>query len=376
MFSRAMGRQVLPVWPIPVLLVAGCGHAGGPATPPEYVLGPPAILVPEESGTLASPTGIALDSAGTLYVLDRMDKRIVRVAPDGSITGRIGRSGQGPGELTDPLAFGVDAGDSVRVFDFGTGAIQVFSTGGTYVRQYRADIRGIPSRIGFGPDGRVAYSGTHPTSEGALVAELDRSGAQTGLLDSLVRAETAIPEDLIDQVHQRRLPDFMRNSALPVLTADGGAWLFLQTEAVLDHLTAAGTRDVREKVNVPEMTAIADAYFKWYARVHVPDMLRYFAYLEDAAVTDGSVWLLWQVPADQPGLITLHDNRGRLCARLLLRGVGEDAQDPDGTMRSPRRRLAVDARRSRIYVLDQNTAQVWAFATPVTSAATLTCGSG
>jgi hypothetical protein len=376
MFSIAPGRRRAPVRLMLLFSVAGCGHAAAPATPAEYVLGPPEVVVSEQSGVLASPTDLTLDSGGSLYVLDRMDKRIVRLSADGRVAGTIGGSGQGPGELTDPLAFGVDAGDSVRVFDFGTGAIEVFSATGTYVRQYRPDIPGIPSRIEFGPDGRVAYGGTHPTSQGALVAELDQSGVQTGLLDSLVSAETTIPTDLLEQVHQRRLPGFMRNSALPVLTRDGGAWLFLQTEGVLEHFKADRTRDVRQKVDVPEMTGIAEAFFNWYAHVQARDMLRYFAYVADAAATSGSVWLLWQTSADQPALITLHDSKGHLCARLLLHGVGEDAQQPDGEMSPPRRRLAVDARRSRIYVLDQNTTQVWAYAVPVTSADTSACSTG
>jgi hypothetical protein len=368
------GRWGGAVW-VMVLLGSGCGRAPVPLTPVEYVLGPPEVVVSEESGALASPTDLTLDSQGTLYVLDRMDKRIVRVTPDGRSAGTIGRPGEGPGELTDPIAFGVDAGDSVRVFDFGSGAIEVFSGTGVFVRQYRPDIVGIPSRIEFGPDGRVAYAGTHPTSEGALVAELDQSGTQTGLLDTLVRAETTIPPDLLEQVHQRRLPDFMRNSALPVLTGDGGAWLFLQTEAVLEHFAVDRTRDVRRRVAVPEMNAIANAFFDWYARVQAPDMLRYFAYLQDATATPGSVWLLWQTAADRPGLITLHNSRGDLCARILLRGVEEDARQTDAEMRPPRRRMAVDVSRSRVYVLDQSTAQVWAFPVPVTSAATLACSA-
>jgi hypothetical protein len=373
--TKTTRGSILP-WATAVLLLGSCGPSPVSWTPAEHVLGPPELVVSLQSGILASPNGLAVDPNGRLYVLDRLDRRVIRITPDGLIDGTMGRPGEGPGELTAPLAFGIDNGDSVRVFDFAKGSVLVFSEEGTFIRQYRVDLRGIPSRIEFGPDGRAAYAGTHPTGQGALIAELDRSGAQTGLLGTLLRDETEIPPDLLDQVHERTIPDFMRNSALPGMTRDGGTWLFLQTEAVLEHFTADRTRDVHQRVEVPEMPTIAEAYFDWYASVQARDMLRYFEYAEDLAATPGSVWILWQTPSERPGLITLHDTRGQLCARLLLQGVGEDAQGPDEAIRPPRRRLAVDENRSRIYVLDQNTAQIWAFAIPDPGIQTSECSPG
>jgi len=368
-----MSRWHFLAWSVCFLIVGGCGSEPPSWTPVELGLGPPELVVSVESGILAAPMGLALGPNGGLYVLDRMDRRVVRLSADGSVDGTMGGPGEGPGELTAPLAFGISTGDSVRVFDFAKGSILVFSGAGTFVRQYRADIRGIPSRVEMGPDGQVVYAGTHPTGNGALLAELDQTGAQAGLLGTLIRDETEIPPNLLDQVHERVIPEFMHNNVLPERTLEGGTWLFHQTQAVLEHITADGVRDVHEPIDVPEMAIISDAFFDWYAGVQSRDMLRYFEYAEDLVATSGSVWVLWQTPANRPGLITLHGTEGRLCARFTLQGVEEGTEDLDETARPPRRRLAVDESRSRAYVLDQTTAQVWAYPMPDSGALLSDC---
>jgi hypothetical protein len=302
-----------------------------------------------------------------------MDRRVVRMTANGVLDRAIGRPGPGPGELTLPLAFGVDATDSARVFDFGKGIVEVFSPAGTYDHQYEPEIRGFPRRMSFGPEGRMVYTGTHPTSLGALVAMVDRSGREISLLGELVTTDTVIPPDLVEQLQQRRIPSFMQNGTLPIFDPEGGTWLIHQTEAVLEHFDAEGELDARQTVEVPEMTQIEDAYFEWYAAVQARDQLRYFTYVEDAFATHESLWLLWQTPAGTPGLVTRHDRTGRLCARLILEGVGGDDDSRDPTT-VPYRRLAVDRSRSRLYLLDRNLAVVWAFSLPPAVSSPATCG--
>ena len=55
-------------------------------------------------------TGMAVDEAGNVYVVDRGDDRLVAFAPDGKLLWAGGRSGQGPGEFDGPTWISWDGG--------------------------------------------------------------------------------------------------------------------------------------------------------------------------------------------------------------------------------------------------------------------------
>ena len=89
---------------------AGFSGDGGPAT----------------SASLYSPVAISLDNAGNLYVADRANQRIRRIAPDGTITtvagnGKWGYSGDGGiptnASLGNPWSVAVDTAGNVYICD-------------------------------------------------------------------------------------------------------------------------------------------------------------------------------------------------------------------------------------------------------------------
>ena len=73
----------------------------------------------EEWETFARVEGVAFDAEGNLYILDAQNSRVVKVGPQGQFITTFGRSGEGPGEFTRPLAFSVTRSGEVRVFDLG-----------------------------------------------------------------------------------------------------------------------------------------------------------------------------------------------------------------------------------------------------------------
>ena len=53
---------------------------------------------------LGSVRGVAVDPAGTVYVLDDENHRLVAFRPDGTVRWSVGRQEQGPGEFQIPRA--------------------------------------------------------------------------------------------------------------------------------------------------------------------------------------------------------------------------------------------------------------------------------
>jgi hypothetical protein len=79
-------------------------------------------------------TAAAFDAADNLYVLDRMNARVMVYDRTGRFLRQIGRKGQGPGELTAPMQLGVAADGSVVVSDVARPGYALFRPDGTFNR--------------------------------------------------------------------------------------------------------------------------------------------------------------------------------------------------------------------------------------------------
>ena len=92
------------------------------------------------AATLYFPSGVATDSAGNLYIADRSNNRVRKVATNGIITtvagnGTAGYSGdQGPAtsaELNGPFGVAVDTSGNLYIADAGNNRIREVTTNGT-----------------------------------------------------------------------------------------------------------------------------------------------------------------------------------------------------------------------------------------------------
>jgi len=131
-------------------------------------LGTPDQPAPEQSGEpFNRPTDIAFGLDGSLYISDGYgNSRIHHFTPEGKLIRSWGERGKGPGQFMVPHGVAVDPTGLVYVCDRENSRIQIFTSDGQYVSQWRGVHR--PNQI-------------VPSSDGTMiVAEL---GYKIGLMD-------------------------------------------------------------------------------------------------------------------------------------------------------------------------------------------------
>ena len=92
--------------------------------------------------------GVAFDAMGHLYVFDRQSSRVVVTDATGKFVREVGKAGEGPGELRQPLSFTVLRDGSIVIADMGHQSFVVYGPDGAYQRM-----------VSFGGDGGMVVMG-------------------------------------------------------------------------------------------------------------------------------------------------------------------------------------------------------------------------
>jgi len=142
------------------------------------------------SGQFNTPTGIAVDNTGNVYVVDGRNFRVQVFTASGQFLRAWGSPGSGPGQFGDasfpgyiPWAICVDAAGMVYVTEINSAPrIQVFTSDGVFVTQWRTDV----SMTGVDVDelGHVYASGDIRIAmynvSGAILAQMVNGGFGDG----------------------------------------------------------------------------------------------------------------------------------------------------------------------------------------------------
>jgi DNA-binding beta-propeller fold protein YncE len=102
------------------------------------------------------PTGLALDSLGTLYVADTGNNRIQKVSPHGKLLHIWGTKGSGKGQFRSPRGVAIAGNGHVLVADTLNHRLQEFSLVGQFLRSLGTEAQlGSPTAIAADARGTI-----------------------------------------------------------------------------------------------------------------------------------------------------------------------------------------------------------------------------
>lgn len=117
--------------------------------------------VGEDWELFSGVVAVAFDAAGSLYILDRDNGRIMVVDPEGRKLRQIGRKGGGPGELQFPTGLAVVRDGRVVVSDAARASLSVFDPDGSFVYTLPLNGRGLAMPgLRADTDGGVVFAGS------------------------------------------------------------------------------------------------------------------------------------------------------------------------------------------------------------------------
>jgi hypothetical protein len=87
-------------------------------------------------GQLQRPMGIAVDSSGNVFVVDRLNNRVAKYDAKGNFLSQFGSTGSGDGQFNDPRGIAITAAGNIWVSEFGNKRLQQFNAKGEFLRKF------------------------------------------------------------------------------------------------------------------------------------------------------------------------------------------------------------------------------------------------
>ncbi len=316
-----------------------CGHESERAAV-EYEVDDVEVVVSTESELIGRPSELLVGEEGNLFVLDDQMARVLEFSPSGDSRRTFGSEGGGPGEFRRPHTFALNR-DTLRVVDMGNARLQSLS----FDSQYLASTQ-LPHGVLASP-GRTVLHG----NASMLVATMGLDDAlaihydEGGNIVSKIGVPVAPAEELLDlraikqEVLGGTVPAFFRNAVLPVFDIDGGGvWLIMNGERRLQYHGKDGALRSSAQLDAPEFDRIWQACIdRARETIDNPLYISVLSYVADAEVLGAKLWLLLNMPEDEPAVMLGVRADGAIDSKVYFSRV------------KGARRFSMDQARTRIY---------------------------
>lgn len=326
-------------------LAVGCGTGQEDSVEAPVVGLTVDTLVDTESGLIAYAADMDVSPSGVLYVADFQADQIVRIDPRTRETTRIGRSGEGPGELDEPWAIKALA-DELWVVDRGNGRVQVLSESGIFLgtRPVTGWVRAAAAS--FTADGGLVLGSRGQDS--SLVVVFDSAATEVRRVGTPV----VTPPPFVDiravkaAILEGEIPDDLRNEVLAATDDRGRTWVALQTEGEIRRYGVTGDLELSVTVDEPEMEAARAFFFRRNEERKDGRGYTSLRYFQDVTVVGGALWILLHTQPDGPAVVLVIGPEGEEARRIEISGAGGAAQ------------MAVDGTRGRLFLYTADDAQL------------------
>ncbi len=196
-----MNDSTIRMLSLATVLLAASTVAAPTAVAQDRPLSPEFAEVYRAGGTTApdwaqfsTPTGLAFDGSGNLYVLDPQLFQVAIIDPNGELVRTVGSQGGGPGEFNIPIAQVVWRDGRFAVADMGHNAYQLFDPDGELERFVKmssaqgpmAGFSSMRSAIRPDPDGAALIAQGAPgmmSQMSGLIAEATGADEEPGIDD-------------------------------------------------------------------------------------------------------------------------------------------------------------------------------------------------
>jgi len=147
---KGLGYRTSVTYKLPASLPAGLASKDLPKPPvTAFEAGPG-----NGKGQFDSPRGIAIDSAGNIFVADTSNGRIEKFSPSGVFTTSIGTRGKGHGQFGEPNGLAIDRAGNIYVAEASNHRVQKLAPDGTFIAEWAPGFYG-PRKIAIGPDDSI-----------------------------------------------------------------------------------------------------------------------------------------------------------------------------------------------------------------------------
>lgn len=261
---------------------------------------------------LNRPSDFIITGKNEIIVCDADENNVVFFNQEGSVTKKIGRSGQGPGDFSRPGKVAI-LDDNLLVHDSGNYRIQIISMSGESIKIHPSfTLTELGAKMWFSGDGSYYFS-TRGYNSDSLIIHRSLEGEELGRFGKIYGEATNVYKFENDLIKKGKVPDSYKNKVFPVVDSDGFVYCIHSALPLVKKFNKEGNLVWEKSLDLPEFKKIKS---KWITlNKEAPPKLTYgLYYWRDIEFNNQGELLLLVYFSDQMIIYRL-DRKGNVIVR-------------------------------------------------------------